>query len=369
MSIKYLNRVITSEMLVSVIIPAYNTEKYINRCLDSVCSQTYKNLEIIVINDGSTDSTPSIVRSYAQKDKRIVFVDLQQNIGNGKGRNLAIRRATGDYICFVDSDDYVSSDMVDCLVKKVEETSCPDIVLFGHHKFFERDGRLKKIGEPFLPCLNGKETQEQLQTCFFFGYKRIGAQPWLYFINRQYILDNDIFFDESGHFFEDVIFTAKLIFCVNRIEQVAEPFYTYIIRKGSIMSNRSKKRIESWIYVTQQVRNFLKEKGLFERFKDAYTVFFVNCTFLLPYSDYVEMTEQDEEVESFLYDLSQTDVVKSFYYTDFKIPYVDGLSKDERKMIKKIKRSTLVVSSCFGPILRFSRGLIKMKRLFSGESL
>lgn len=360
---------ITSDMLVSVIIPAYNTEKYINRCLDSVCGQTYKSLEIIVINDGSTDKTPSIIKSYAQKDGRIVFVDLQQNIGNGKGRNLAIRKAMGDYICFVDSDDYVSSDMVECLVKKAQETSCPDIVLFGHQKLLERDGRLRKISEPLLPCLNGKETQEQLQTCYFFGYKKIGAQPWLYFINRQYIFNNEIFFDESGHFFEDVIFTTKLIFCVNHIEQVAKPFYTYIIRKGSIMSNRSKKRIESWIYVTQQLRNFLKEKGLFDRVKDAYTVFFVNCTFLLPYSDYAEMVERDKEIETFLYDLSQTDVVKTFYYTDFKIPYVEGLNKDERKMFKKIKRSTLVLSSYFWPILRLNRGLIKLKRFFSGDSL
>ncbi|MBR2262087.1 MAG: glycosyltransferase [Paludibacteraceae bacterium] len=336
---------IMNEMLVSVIIPAYNTEKYIARCLDSVCGQTYKNLEIIVVNDGSKDNTSSIIASYAERDKRIIFINLTENIGNGKGRNLAIKKTKGEYICFVDSDDFITPDMIQCLVDKVRSTSYPEVVIYGHQEVQEKDDKLKILGDPILPRLSGKESIEQLQTCFFFGYKNIGLQPWIYFVKRQYIFDNEIFFDESGHSFEDVIFATKLIFSVNHIEQVEHPFYSYIIRKGSIMSSRSKKRIESWIYVTQELKKFLKEKNLFEKYKDAYTIFFVNCAFLVPFFDYTEMKEKDNEIEKFLIDMSQTNVIQSFYRTEFKIPHVDGLTKAEQYLIKKIKKSTLMVSS------------------------
>lgn len=363
----FLDKMNMNDIMVSVIIPAYNTEKYIARCLDSVCGQTYKNLEIIVVNDGSKDGTSSVVASYAEQDTRIVFVDLAENVGNGKGRNLAIRKAKGEYLCFVDSDDFVSPDMVQCLVDKVKNTSCPDVVLYGHQELQEKDGQLKKLGDPILPRLSGNESIEQLQTCLFFRYKNIGLQPWLYFIKRQYVLDNEIFFDESGHFFEDVIFTARLIFSVRHIEQEVKPFYTYIIRKGSIMSNRSKKRMESWIYVTQQLKWFLKEKGLFEKFKDVYTVFFVNCTFLIPFFDYMEMNERDNEIEKFFIDMSKTDVIQSFYYTDFKIPYVDGLTKNERKIVQKLKKSTLMISFNVKLAILLFRLSRKVRNFFCGE--
>lgn len=356
-----------SEMLVSVIIPAYNVEKYIARCLDSVCGQTYKNLEIIVVNDGSADNTASVIKEYEEKDKRIRFVNLSTNMGNGKGRNMAIKNAKGEYLCFVDSDDFISSDMVESLVKKVNETSFPDVVLFGHQKMKEKGSQLRKMGEPILPDLSGKETIIQLQTCCFFGYKGIGAQPWLYFINRKYILDNDIYFDDSGHYFEDMIFTTKLIFNVTHIEQIRKPFYSYVIRKGSIMSNRSKKRIESWIYVTQQFRNFLKEKNLFEQFKDAYTVSFVNCVFLVPFYDFIEMKELDPEIEHFLSDMSNTDVVKYFHVTDLNIPVVDGLTKNERGMLKRMKQTSFLLSSNFKLAKTMFRLGVKMRWLLGRE--
>lgn len=366
-NIKFSGKMIMNEMLVSVIIPAYNTEKYIARCLDSVCEQTYKNLEIIVVNDGSKDNTSAIIASYAELDKRIIFVNMIENIGNGKGRNLAIKKAKGEYLCFVDSDDFITPDMIQCLVDKVRCTSYPEVVIYGHQEVQEKDDKLKILGEPILPRLSGKESTEQLRTCFFFGYKGIGLQPWIYFVKRQYVLDNEIFFDESGHSFEDVVFATKLIFSMNRIEQVAQPFYSYIIRKGSIMSSRSKKRIESWIYVTQQLKKYLKEKNLFEKYKDAYTIFFVNCTFLVPFFDYTEMDEKDKEIEKFLMDMSQTDVVQSFYYTDFKIPYVDGLTKTEQYLIKKIKKSTLMVSFHVKFALLVFRWSYKIRKFFRKE--
>ena len=100
--------------LVSVIIPAYNVAEYIPFCLDSLISQTYKNLEIICVNDGSTDSTLDIIKEYAEKDSRIILID-KENGGLPSARNAGMNIAKGDYISFVDSDDVVSLDMIEYL--------------------------------------------------------------------------------------------------------------------------------------------------------------------------------------------------------------------------------------------------------------
>ena len=96
--------------LISVIVPVYNVEKYIGKCLESICCQTYSNLEIIVVNDGSTDNSRQIVLQWTEKDKRIVFLE-QQNSGVSVARNLGIEKAHGEYIAFVDSDDYIADNM------------------------------------------------------------------------------------------------------------------------------------------------------------------------------------------------------------------------------------------------------------------
>ena len=114
---------------ISVIIPVYNTSKLLRRCLDSVINQTYKNLEIILINDGSTDDSLSICKEYSQNDSRIILID-KENEGGGKARNAGLDRATGDYIAFVDSDDYIDPDMYSVLMNNLK-TSEADISTCG----------------------------------------------------------------------------------------------------------------------------------------------------------------------------------------------------------------------------------------------
>ena len=101
-------------MLVTVIIPVYNVEKYINRCLDSVIRQTYKNLEIIIVNDGSTDNSGKMCDEYAKLDNRIIVIH-KDNGGLSQARNIGIEKSTGEYICFIDSDDYVELNMIEDL--------------------------------------------------------------------------------------------------------------------------------------------------------------------------------------------------------------------------------------------------------------
>ena len=111
-----------SKKLVSIIIPVYNTAKFLPRCLNSVQNQTYKNLEIILINDGSTDNSLTIAEDYAKKDPRIKII-TQKNQGLSAARNTGLKNATGDFITFVDSDDEIKSEMIEELLDAIETTS------------------------------------------------------------------------------------------------------------------------------------------------------------------------------------------------------------------------------------------------------
>ena len=123
---------------ITVIVPVYNVENYLNKCLDSLINQTYKNLEIIVINDGSTDNSGEICQEYAQKDNRIVYIE-KENGGQSEARNMGLDRMTGSYVTFVDSDDWVELDYVENLYKKITKYQA-DIAVGNYYSFNETEG-------------------------------------------------------------------------------------------------------------------------------------------------------------------------------------------------------------------------------------
>lgn len=115
-------------MMISIIVPVYNSEKYIDRCLDSILNQTYKDLEIVLVNDGSNDQSLKILENYALRDTRIKVVN-QENKGVAAARNTGLDNATGDYILYVDSDDWIENNMVE---RMVELSANADIVFCGN---------------------------------------------------------------------------------------------------------------------------------------------------------------------------------------------------------------------------------------------
>jgi len=123
------------EKKISIIIPAYNVQNYIKQCLDSIVNQTYQNLEIIIVNDGSTDDTLSIIEKYAQNDKRFLVIN-QKNQGVSVSRNVALNNVSGQYIVFVDSDDWLELDACEYMLKQVEQYTA-DIGIFGYIREYE----------------------------------------------------------------------------------------------------------------------------------------------------------------------------------------------------------------------------------------
>ncbi len=147
-----------SNQLVSVVVPIYKTQKYLDRCVTSIVNQTYKNLEIILVDDGSPDLCPEMCDRWAEWDSRIKVVH-KKNAGLGMARNTGIETATGAYICFFDSDDYVERDTIEKALKMAEREAA-EVVLFGNYRI-GRDGGVVKKNVPQFPksCYRGVEVQ------------------------------------------------------------------------------------------------------------------------------------------------------------------------------------------------------------------
>ena len=340
-------------MLISVIIPAYNTDLYIDRCLDCVCSQTYKDIEILIVNDGSTDRTPQIIEEYAKRDGRIRVFTHTQNQGNGIGRNMAIREAKGEYVMFVDSDDYISKDAITKLANCLDG-NLPDVVLYGYNMYSQNKKGKEKLIHQFLPEISGNESKELLMNMILAQQKGFTFAPWVYLCRREFLLENDIMFDESGRYFEDNIFTTKIVFYVNRLFVLKEALYYYILRDNSIMGSTSKKKINDRIEAVINIKGFLKSKSILDKCRDAYTLCFVRSAFYLPFMDYVRLKEKDEQIQKFFYELSQNEAIKTFNARGLNLPN-EVRDKKFNKRCNALTSNVWLISHHFNFSLRFFR--------------
>ena len=133
------------DILISIIIPVYNAEEFLTQCLDSICGQTYKNIEVILIDDGSTDGTKKICMNYLEKDNRIRYL-YKKNEGPGIARNKGLEMANGQYIMFVDSDDYFySPDNVDIIIRRIRKNQA-DLIMYNSGTYWNEDGEFVREG-------------------------------------------------------------------------------------------------------------------------------------------------------------------------------------------------------------------------------
>lgn len=209
-----------SKYKVSVIIPVYGVEKYIGKCLDSLVNQTLKDIEIIVVNDGTKDNSQKIIDKYAKKYKNIKAL-IKENGGQGSARNYGLEHATGEYIGYVDGDDYVEYDMYEKLYNKAKENDL-DVVICGNYNVSEdyknktTDLEFTKFDDNFINALLGKKA------------------VWNKIYKRN-IIGKTTF--RSKVWYEDFDFSINVICKANRIGYVNEPLYDYLIREGSTMNN------------------------------------------------------------------------------------------------------------------------------------
>lgn len=221
---------------ISIIIPIYNVEAYLPQCLDSVIHQTYQDLEIILVNDGSTDACPQICETYAAKDKRIIVIN-RSNGGSAEARNEGIRQATGTYIAFVDSDDVLSTELYQKLWETVVDNNSD--VAECHFRTFENevDIEIREVDK-------NKDTEifntENSLKALLDG--NLSVVVWNKIYKREII--RDIFFP-TGRYIDDIYFTYKVFAKAKKIVKTSDVLYFYRNHGGSIMGrDYSLKRLD-----------------------------------------------------------------------------------------------------------------------------
>lgn len=215
----------------SFIVPVYNTEKYLKKCLDSLVNQTYKDFEIIVVNDGSTDKSSSIISKYQKKYKNIIVID-KENEGLSMARNRGVQKSSGKYIIFVDSDDYVSNKLLEEVDKKIDDS---DILRFQIATEDEEYTKINEYHEEGFESMCGYDAFKYLSSYHF-------VEPaWCYVIRKNYYIENKFSF-KKGVYHEDFGLIPYVIYKARKVKSIDFIGYYYIQRNGSIMNNNDYKK-------------------------------------------------------------------------------------------------------------------------------
>lgn len=248
---------------ISVIIPVYNVESYLKRCLDSIVEQSYKNIEIILVDDGSKDGSGQICDEYALMDSRIKVIH-KENAGAGLARNDAIAASTGDYFAFADADDYFDTTAFEKLINKISETDA-DLVLYGA-RFIDYNNRIRKVNSnPFSPrksVFTAEEVSDVILNMLELdGMTKVQSDYpidmalWKGFFDAQIIRNNHIcFYSERIYKSEDFIFYTEYLSKCKSVVFLEEELYYHCDNENSISHNYSVK--------TQDKNDMLIEKML-----------------------------------------------------------------------------------------------------------
>ena len=213
----------------SIIIPVYNVEKYIDGCLKSVMNQTFKDYEVIVVNDGTKDNSMDIVKKYDVK------VIEQKNQGLSAARNTGVKHAKGDYLIFLDSDDSWNKDLLKELSKSIKNN--PDVVRFQIQETYENSDDVKPFNEQSFEDKNGVEAFKIISSYHFI------ENAWCYAIRRDYYKKNKFSF-KVGTIHEDYGLTPLIIIKAEKVNSIEYIGYNYLQRQGSIMSSTAYEKIQ-----------------------------------------------------------------------------------------------------------------------------
>lgn len=246
-------------MEVSVIVAAYNIEKYIKKCLLSILEQSMKDIEIIVVNDGSTDNTLNVIEEIIQKEKRIKLIN-QKNCGLIEARKTGLKYATGEYILFVDGDDWLEEDCLEKLYKEAKKDSY-DIVMYN--AFWVNKDK-KKLMSTFDNKIN---STDDLLSCLFLG--KIMPTMWAKLIKRSFICENNIQFPKDISYAEDLATVASLFMNKPKVSFIEDSLYNYYQREDSITKKNDNRILEVDEAITF-IENQLKSSFLYDKYKKEF---------------------------------------------------------------------------------------------------
>ena len=257
-------------IMISVIIPVYNVENYIEKCLDSVCNQSFKDLEIICVNDGSTDNSLKLLEDYAKRDSRIKII-TQENRGPGHARNTGLKNATGEYVLFVDSDDFLCENSLDELYYNINSNNS-DLVIFKFFNYNEKNNTFRPSGIPLdelfvnVDYNNFTFTFKDIKMHVMYDYFAV----WFKLYKKDFLDKYNLSFP-IGIAYEDVLFQIQSFIYADKMSFLPKPLYNYRSNPKSLTSDATK--IFDIIEVIDSIEKFLKENSLYEYFEFEFLMF------------------------------------------------------------------------------------------------
>lgn len=240
--------------LVSIIIPVYNVADYIRPCLDSALAQTYKNLQIITVDDGSPDECGNICEEYAKRDSRIEVVH-KENGGLSSARNAGLLAAKGEYIYFFDSDDLIENNLIErCLETMIMTES--DVVVFNYDRV-PNGGKSPEFHKAREIVINSVEERKDF-ICNVLCKHKIGWESWGRFFNAKVIFDNGLLFEDNKKVFaEDFHFMLQVACVAKKVFVIEDILYHYTIRGDSIMGKVSYMPFDKFPYLFDSMGKFM----------------------------------------------------------------------------------------------------------------
>lgn len=295
---------------VSVIVPVYNNEAHLRRCLDSLVGQTLEGMEIVLVDDGSTDASPAIMRAYAQKYAGRFKIISKANGGQGSARNLGLEQSEGDYIGFVDADDYVLADMYETLYTEAVKSGS-DFVECLYQRIEEGPHGVKV--RPMQGHARAYKSNKEM-------FIDIQVSPCTKLFHRDVLFHPDIVFPE-GVIYEDTAFFIKAIPFIRNSSFVNRNLYQYVHHGNSTMTGNRGRRVGEILPVLDDILDFFKGQGFFETYRNELEYFCVKILFCSSFSRIGRVREA--AVKNELLDRTFAWVDDHFPHYR-KNPYLDG---------------------------------------------
>ena len=298
-----------NKSLLTIIIPVYNTSEYLNRCIESVINQTERNIEIIIINDASTDNSDVVIQNYVAMHPQITYIKLPQNIGVGNARNIGINNVKTKYIAFMDSDDWVDVAYYENMLGRIEmdrsdicisgiKTEVDDIYSWKYRYQYPSDFAVD--GDFCIHALTRQYNSD------IFISPIVNNKIY----NRDLILNNQIKFDKSRRA-QDLFFSFMVFIYANQVSICRKNFYHYYQRDFSATHNITKQYIDDYFYILLALKKELKTRNLYSQYRAEYERYVNHYMIKLINNMFNNVQKENEQRNYFIYILQKANTVIS----------------------------------------------------------
>ncbi len=251
-------------MDVSIVIPVYNVESFLKQCLNSIISQTFKNIEIIIIDDGSTDKSPQIIEEYKKNDSRIMAVFLEKNVGAGNARNEGIKIASGKYIVFIDSDDWITEDYIEKLYNSIEKYNC-DMISANFYTYDTATGQTEENKYPKNFYNTTFNSSLKKRYFLFLSNNYI----WIRIYRKEFLKKNNIYFKLNK--LEDSLFLWEAVLASDSFRFIDETIYYYRLNRNNSLTRSDYAGV--YIDGLREIKKHLAGKNLYRFYKQPFFLF------------------------------------------------------------------------------------------------